>query len=96
MIFFLARLAPPAGFEVFTDFRQLIEASGGQEPVKAICHKLEFSLRQADRLFAQCLGFSPKTYARITRFQRALAQLMKDSELSLVQLAAACGYYDQS
>jgi AraC-like DNA-binding protein len=46
-----------------------------------------------DRFRAE-LGVGPKTAARIFRFERA-CRLIKDARLPLVDVAAACGYYDQ-
>jgi len=46
-------------------------------------------------MFRAYVGISPKTMARIFRFQTALAQLTSDPKCTLAEVAARCGYYDQ-
>ena len=60
------------------------------EPVPAL---QALSPRQHRRRFESCVGIPPKLYERIRRFQRALAEI---GGLPIAQVAAACGYYDQS
>lgn len=51
------------------------------------------SPRQYRRRFEAAVGISPKLFGRIVRFQRSL-QCM--GQVSLVDAALACGYYDQA
>jgi transcriptional regulator GlxA family with amidase domain len=51
--------------------------------------------RRLHRLFKAHLGFAPKTFARVVRFQRALARLRIDPGCTLAQVAVECGYSDQ-
>ena len=51
--------------------------------------------RQLERQFKFHTGFEPKLYARICRFQHALA-LERSTPLSWAAIAADCGYYDQA
>lgn len=94
--YFQARLNLSAAFVTFWQLKQSIELAGGAQPIAALCRQAGVSLRAADRLFSQYLGVGPKTFARVCRFQRALAWLMKDDHVSLVEVATNCGYYDQS
>jgi transcriptional regulator GlxA family with amidase domain len=50
-----------------------------------------------ERNFKKLIGLSPKEYSSIIRFQHALS-LIKDSkqDLSLLDIAFECGYYDHS
>lgn len=48
------------------------------------------------RTFAAQVGTTPKSYAGVGRFQRAVRHLNREPRQSLVQIAAACGYYDQA
>jgi AraC-like DNA-binding protein len=47
------------------------------------------------RMFAQQTGMSPKQFASLSRFQRAVRSLAAGED-DLAQLALACGYFDQS
>lgn len=72
-----------------------------QEMADAAC----LSSRQLSRVFGDFTGFSPKSYLRIVRFQRALSALQdkdcmltpnKDDEVKLIDVAWENGYYDLS
>lgn len=54
--------------------------------------------KQFERLFHSLVGMNPKEYARIVRFQKALAQMQHQTgkEISQAQIAYASGYSDQS
>lgn len=54
--------------------------------------------KQFERLFQSMAGINPKEYARIVRFQKALAQMQHraDEGISPAQIAYASGYADQS
>ncbi|MCM1354865.1 MAG: helix-turn-helix domain-containing protein [Staphylococcus sp.] len=56
------------------------------------------SKKQVERLFNSFVGINPKEYARIVRFQKALAQMQYQSseDLNQSQIAYASGYADQS
>lgn len=93
--FFLERLALTPGKRMFHELKTAIEAEGGLERMDELCDRTGVSTRQLDRLFKSHLGFSPKTFARVVRFQRGLTRLMRDPGCTLAQIAAECGYYDQ-
>lgn len=52
--------------------------------------------KQLRRIFAGCVGTSPKDFLRIVRMQRALSMLQRDAALPFAQVAYACGFSDQS
>jgi transcriptional regulator GlxA family with amidase domain len=54
--------------------------------------------RRLRRRFAAAVGYGPKTFERVVRFQRfrALARREGGRTLGLADLAAACGYADQA
>lgn len=93
--FFLDRLALTPGKRMLHTLKTAIEAEGGLERMDELCGRAGVSRRQIDRLFKSHLGFSPKTFARVVRFQRGLTRLMRDPGCTLAQVAAECGYYDQ-
>lgn len=74
-----------------------IEGSGGQLPIGTVLRTCGTSARQLERLFDAGVGLSPKRFARVTRFQRALA-LLEQVERRGPTAAAAfdCGYADQA
>jgi AraC-like DNA-binding protein len=93
--FFLRRLELGKPNTLVHQLKDQIDAEGGLERVAELCARAGISRRQLDRLFRSQLGFNPKTFARVVRFQRALARLRSDPGCTLADLAAECGYYDQ-
>lgn len=69
--------------------------NNGEIRIKAMSDYYGISIRQFQRRFKEIAGFSPKTYARITRFGHAMNHY-GGTYRSLTDLAYACGYYDQS
>lgn len=63
----------------------------------AECAKsLEVSERRLSQVFREYVGIAPKMWCRIRRFQAAVQTLHKGVDVPWVELALACGYYDQS
>jgi len=48
------------------------------------------------RVFAEQVGLTPKRFARVRRFHRAVAGLARAAPGGLAELARACGYFDQA
>lgn len=71
-------------------------ASGGQIPVNTLVAQAGVSRKHFAERFACEVGIGAKALARILRFQRAMALLPKYSRVPWAELAAHCGYYDQS
>lgn len=94
--FLISRLQQSTGPEpaVFKTIGYLIE-NRGTSSVTELASYANLSTRQFERKFKAFSGFSPKLFSRITRFQAALAAY-SDKDLSLTEIAYACGYYDQS
>lgn len=88
--YFRGRLALTPAKESFFALKERIE--GGVTRMQ----ELDAPMRQLDRLFKANLGFTPKTLARVVRFQAALSRLKRDPGCTLAEVAAECGYYDQS
>jgi AraC-like DNA-binding protein len=70
--------------------------SEGRATSEQISAAASMSPRQVQRLFARHLGFSPRTVARVVRFQKAVRSLMVDPEVPLGEVAADAHYYDQA
>jgi AraC-like DNA-binding protein len=54
------------------------------------------SNRQFERNFIQRMGMSPKFYARIVRFDRAFKMKQQHPDISWLNIAYSCGYFDFS
>ncbi|MBM4187488.1 MAG: AraC family transcriptional regulator [Gemmatimonadetes bacterium] len=72
-----------------------IRASHGMVALSALARQLGAGLRTLQRLFPRDVGVSPKSLARITRFQRVFSAWRSDPA-SLARVAAQCGYFDQA
>lgn len=64
--------------------------------VSAVAADLGVSERHLRRVFKEAVGVSPKDFARLVRFDRALSAAQGDSQLNWASIAAASGYYDQA
>jgi len=71
-----------------------IERSAGTVPIAAVRAETGLSKTRLVSRFREQIGFSPKRYARVLRFRRALA-LLHAGALPAVEIALAAGYYDQ-
>jgi AraC-like DNA-binding protein len=94
--FLLARLQVPAAYALVQDLAARLQAAQGNLTMADLSRSVGYSQRTLDRLFAQIMGYPPKFYARIQRFQHALSLLQHTPPLSLTEIAFACGYYDQA
>ena len=74
---------------------QLLSGSIGDQQVQTTAEELGVSRRHLQRVFNSQVGLSPKMYARVMRFQRAL-RIRRRSQMSWAQVAAECGFSDQS
>jgi AraC-like DNA-binding protein len=75
---------------------QQIEGQRGETIMRDLSVEVGYSIRTVDRLFRQYFGISPKFYARIVRFRRALVLLARPDSATLTDIALAAGYYDLS
>jgi len=64
--------------------------------VSAVARELGVSARNLRRVFREAVGMSPKAYARLTRFHRALRTARHAAGLDWATIALDCGYYDQA
>ncbi|HZA76139.1 MAG TPA: helix-turn-helix domain-containing protein [Acidimicrobiales bacterium] len=71
--------------------------SGGSEPIGTLAAQVGWSRQHLARRFRDEFGFGPKLAARVVRFERARRMLQSTpSFVTIAQVAAACGYYDQA
>jgi AraC-like DNA-binding protein len=64
--------------------------------VRAVAVELGVSERHLRRVFLEAVGVGPKTFAKLTRFQRALQAAREERHVSWASIAARAGYYDQA
>jgi AraC-like DNA-binding protein len=79
------------------DMVRLIVQSKGCVRIDDLARQLKYSPRYVDKVFHQALGLSPKQFCQAIRFQHTLFELTHGREdVKMVDLAQACGYYDQA
>jgi len=71
-------------------------SSCGAAPISVIAAEVGFGRRHLSQLVGAELGITPKTAARILRFDHARMCISSGRRSSLAQVAAACGYFDQA
>lgn len=87
--------APSSPPEVGRAWQRLV-ATGGAVPVADLAEEVGWTRRYLSQRFRSELGLSPKTAARVLRFERAVRQLRLPHRPPLAEVAAACGYFDQA
>jgi AraC-like DNA-binding protein len=75
---------------------RLIERSAGRVRMDALTAEVNLSPRHFDRRFLAAVGLRPKEFARIVRFQALLSAYQNGDFPRWVDLALACGFYDQA
>ncbi|NZA24916.1 AraC family transcriptional regulator [Luteimonas sp. SJ-92] len=75
----------------FTAAERLASAS-----VRTVARGLGVSERHLRRVFRAAVGVSPKAFAKLTRFHRALAAARGEGINNWATIAAAAGYYHQA
>jgi AraC-like DNA-binding protein len=72
---------------------EAIIRSGGRAPIESVAEASGVSRQHLARAFAHHVGVTPKTFARVMRFRRAI-ELGKRQQWA--DVAAELGYFDQS
>lgn len=65
--------------ETVQDMLYLMASSNGELEISEMAETLCYSERHLNRMFSETLGYAPKMFARITRFQAALHTMMQQS-----------------
>jgi AraC-like DNA-binding protein len=72
----------------------------GQAPavatVSGMAKDTGWSERRFSQVFREQVGFGPKAWCRIQRFQRAMWQMQACLEIPWAEVAVECGFYDQA
>ena len=74
----------------------LLQADNPVISLQKIQNQLNLSERSLERLFHQYIGISPKVFARIVRFQKALTEMRNKSFSKFTDIAYNNSYADQS
>ncbi|HZZ45499.1 MAG TPA: helix-turn-helix domain-containing protein [Pseudonocardia sp.] len=85
--------------EIGWAWRRLV-GSGGEVAIGELAGEVGWSRRHFGELFAREVGLAPKQAARVVRFTRLTAMLLRldrhQPRTGLAEMAAACGYFDQA
>ncbi|HLU41854.1 MAG TPA: AraC family transcriptional regulator [Microthrixaceae bacterium] len=73
----------------------LLESTHGALEVGALASEVGWSRQHLRRRFADEFGLPPKLAARVIRFDRARRMLEASGHVTIGEVAAICGYYDQ-
>lgn len=73
-----------------------INGSGGSLPIQQLADSMNYSERHISRIFQENLGFSPKTFARVVRFQNALDIMIHSAGHRIGDRFIDLGYSDQA
>ena len=87
-----ARVPSP---DVARAWRRLRETNG-RVPVARLAAELRCSRRHLSSRFREQIGVTPKAAARVMRFHHAMDRLHAHGGGRWAEIAAECGYYDQS
>lgn len=74
----------------------IYERQGGEPTTRDLARQLGLSQRHFIKMFSEQVGVTPKLYGRLQRFQRAAEMTRGSSTPIWADIAATCGYFDQS
>jgi AraC-like DNA-binding protein len=87
--------APPPDPAVSWAWSQL-QQSRGRVRVSALADEIGWSGRHFASRFRTEIGLTPKAFGRVLRFRRAVELLTTGPDVSIGEVAAACGFSDHS
>lgn len=93
---YFSRLDIPFSLKDMSPIANYISQQKGVVKIKHLEDKFHISQRWLEKQFAAQIGFSPKEYARITRFKAIIGHVLTNPSVSLSTLIDEYGYYDQS
>jgi AraC-like DNA-binding protein len=75
---------------------EMFVKSRGRARVRDVARSVDLSQRRFIELFARDVGLTPKLFARVQRFQYAVASLRGKAKIDWAEFAIELGYFDQS
>jgi AraC-like DNA-binding protein len=95
--FLLQRFAGRLSCSPLVDFAlSRFQHAPGVATVQEVAKSTGWSERRFSQVFREQVGFSPKAWTRIQRFQLVVQQLHAGVDVPWAEMALDCGYYDQS
>jgi AraC-like DNA-binding protein len=94
--FLLQRLANAKVHDVVSAARDLIEREHGNVRAADVAARCGVSARHLHRLMRTWIGYGPKVYATVIRFQATLHEMENAPRRPAAALASANGYFDQA
>ena len=94
--FLLRRLMHIAGHNLKRIDAAIRLIDAGRSNVTALADAACLGRKQFGRIFSEHVGAHPKEFSQTVRFQRALHLLETSPRTGWAELAAECGYFDQS
>lgn len=73
-----------------------INASKGSIHITQLAENMNYSERHISRIFQETMGISPKTFARIVRFQNVIETILSSSRNQMSDYFIDLGYSDQA
>jgi AraC-like DNA-binding protein len=73
-----------------------LQQFGAANTIREVVRQSGYSHRRFITLFSRAVGLTPKTYCRVLRFQHVLRRAGTGGLASLIDMAIASGYSDQS
>lgn len=73
-----------------------LRRTGGAASIGSLADALGYSQKHLIAQFRDHLGLSPKTLARVMRFERAIGMIRSAGRPDWAQIVLDCGYYDQA
>lgn len=67
-----------------------------QRSIADLARHSGWSERRFSQIFREQVGFAPKTWQRLQRFQRATEQIQARPGVAWAEMAIQCGFYDQA
>ncbi len=92
---FLSKLSPTSPQPEIAWAWQRLRKTHGLVPVQQLADQIGWSRQHFGNRFRDAIGVTPKSAARVIRFERA-RRLMKEERAGLAHTAASCGYFDQA
>lgn len=86
----------PTDWPLLQDAIKKIRRPGTPFSVRTIGEGAGWSYKKIERVFLKMVGYSPKAYHSIVRFNSTIRRMEALHEKSLTEIGYECGYYDQA
>ncbi|MBX6420675.1 MAG: AraC family transcriptional regulator [Nevskia sp.] len=73
-----------------------LERVPAMRTISELARETRISPKRFIRLFREQVGYTPKYYCRVRRFQRVLRMIERSRTVEWAGIAVDCGYYDQA